>query len=259
MNRKDLSKEFLVGCLVIFVLLLLFIFGWLMGVVGPLNPQVRYSVLYAFAGGVEVGSPVRVSGVKVGKVEKIEFLPSDQTLTETQATLRVTIGISKAASEVVRDDSRFYVNMAGIIGERYVEISPGTFGAKVLNAGSTVRGVDPPRIDQLLSQGYGVFGRVQEFMDANEKTITDFLKQMNHFMTDANKLLKGSDKQQFLNLIQNMNDLAIDAKGLTKRLHEARTEEFFDQLMELVRRAHEIDKPALKKFLQEEGIRARIF
>lgn len=260
MNSKDLSKEFLVGCLVLLVVVLLFLFGWLMGVVGPLHPESKFYLLYGFAGGVEVGSPVRVSGVKVGKVEKIEFLPAQfQFKPEDRVTLKLTIGVAKNAAEVVREDSKFYVNMAGIIGERYIEVSPGSTESKPLSQGATVRGIDPPRIDQLISQGYGVFGRVQDFMDENEETITDFLRQLKGFMADANKLLKGNDKHKIMALIDNMNELALDARSLTKHLHDAKTEEFFNQLMEVVKRANEIDKPALKKFLQEEGVRARIF
>lgn len=260
MQSKDISKEFLVGCLVLLVVVLLFLFGWLMGVVGPLHPQARYYLLYGFAGGVEVGSPVRVSGVKVGKVEKIEFLPKDfQYRPEDRVTLKLTVGVTRNAAEVVREDSKFYVNMAGIIGERYIEVSPGSSTSKILSDNATVRGIDPPRIDQLISQGYGVFGRVQDFLDQNEETITDFLRDLKGFMGDANKFLKGSDRNKVSALIGNMNDLVVDAKSLTKHLHDARTEEFFNELMELIRRAHEIDKPTLKKFLQEEGIRARIF
>ena len=260
MQKKDLSKEFLVGCLLLFVTVLVFLFGWLMGVVGPIRPHTQYSLLYAFAGGVEVGSPVRVSGVKVGKVERIEFVPQDFTQpADDRVTLKLTVGVSQNASHIVREDSKFYVNMAGIIGERYIEISPGSSIAKPLKGGAVVRGIDPPRIDQLLSQGYGVFGKIQDFLDENENTMTEFLGQLKGFMKDATKILRGTEKEKFIQLIENMNALAIDARSLTKHLHDAKSEKFFEQLLEMTDRAHSIDKGALKKFLQEEGIRARIF
>ena len=97
-------------------------FGWLMGGIGTWKRQVHFSVLYGFAGGVEVGSPVRVSGVKVGKVESIEFVAGEVE----GVSLRVNVAVSQAAATQVREDSRFFINMAGIIGERYVEISPGS-------------------------------------------------------------------------------------------------------------------------------------
>ena len=49
------------------------VFAWTLGLGNPFKQTVDYYVTYNFAGGIEIGSPVRVSGIKVGKVEKIEF------------------------------------------------------------------------------------------------------------------------------------------------------------------------------------------
>jgi phospholipid/cholesterol/gamma-HCH transport system substrate-binding protein len=258
-NAKGLQKEFWVGVLFLFVVVLLVIFGWLMGAIGPLQSQSKFFVLYNFAGGIEVGSPVRVSGVKVGKVSKIEFLPESTETGQERVSLKLSIEVSNRAVPSVRQDSRFYVNMAGIIGEKYIEISPGSSTAPVLTNGATVRGVDPPRIDQLLSQGYGVFGRIMDFMDENEKTLTEFLGGMKDLIADANKLLKGRERQKLLTLIDNLNSVTSDIHELSSRMKNPETKKFYDQVYDLVDRAHSIDKPLIQKFLQEEGIRARIF
>ena len=256
---KRLTKEFLVGALVLLVISLMLGFGWLMGVLGPFSKDFEYQVNYAFAGGVEIGSPVRVSGVKVGKGEKIEFLQSDAENDSDPTNLRITITVSPVAAQSVRKTSRFYVNMAGIIGERYIEITPGDKSSELLPRGSVVRGIDPPRIDQLLSQGYGVFGKIQEFLEQNEKSVTDFVKSLDSLLRDANKLLRGEDKRKFFQLVDNLNEMSTDLKFMVKDLRDPESKEIFKQLAELVRRAHQVDKAALKKFLQEEGVRARIF
>jgi len=259
MKKSGYSKEFLVGSLVLLVMGLLLTFGWLMGAINPFRSDERFHLLYAFAGGVEVGSPVRVSGVKVGKVEKIEFISPDGKDPADRASLKITISVSKKAAEAVRNDSRFYVNMAGIIGERYIEISPGSRQESVLAGGSTVRGVDPPRIDQLLSQGYGVFGRIQELLDENEKALTEFVDHFNRVLIEANQFFKGQDRRKLFALVENMNEVTLNLKGVTKTVNDPEFKEVFKMLAELVKRAHQVDKPALKKFLQEEGVRARIF
>jgi phospholipid/cholesterol/gamma-HCH transport system substrate-binding protein len=260
---KHSGKEFMVGCLVVLAVGLALVFGWLMGLLGPFHREARYELLYGFAGGVEVGSPVRVSGVKVGKVEAIQFLPEEARKEHEKqsdlVTLQLTISVADKARSAVRRDSRFYVNMAGIIGERYIEISPGSRDQAELPPGSVVRGVDPPRIDQLLSQGYGVFGRIQDFLDRNEKSVSDLLTQVDLLIGDLNKALKAGEKRRIISLIDNLNDISIDVKQVTKRFNDRETKEFFTRVDELVKRAHDIDKPALHKFLQEEGIRARIF
>jgi phospholipid/cholesterol/gamma-HCH transport system substrate-binding protein len=129
----------------------------------------------------------------------------------------------------------------------------------VLNPSQPVRGVDPPRLDQLLSQGYGVFGRIQDFLDANESTIKDFLDEVTVVLTEANKMLKGPNREKFFTLIDNLNVVTSDLKGITGKLRDPETKKFFERLDILVQRAQGVDKAALKKFLQEEGVRVHIF
>jgi phospholipid/cholesterol/gamma-HCH transport system substrate-binding protein len=255
-RRKKLSRELSVGLLALLALALMGLFGWLMGAWRPFATEVRYQLLYGFAGGVEVGSPVRVSGVKVGRVESIQFLPPGEV---EGVSLALTIAVAAKAAPSIREDSKFYINMAGIIGERYVEISPGSGSAAVLKAGSRTRGEDPPRIDQLLSQGYGVFGKVQEFLESNEKVITEFLSQAKGLLDDANKMLKQTDRRKLFALLDNLVVITNDMKGFTSSLKDEKSRRFFDQLIDVMARVHGVDKAALKKFLQEEGVRARIF
>ncbi len=253
MNK--LSKEFWVGLLLLSVLALLLVFGSLLGMLGTFSRDARFAVLYSFAGGVEVGSAVRVSGVKVGKVESIEFIPPTTVDAGDPASLRITISVAKRALGTIRKDSRFYVNMAGIIGERYIEITPGS--GEPVAPGSVVRGVDPPRIDQLLSQGYNVFGRVAEFLEKKEGTISEFIDQLSHLLTDANEFLKGKENRKaFFTLISNLS--AISSQ-LRDGLNDPEGKLFFQRLSTLLKRAEQMDEKTLRKFLQEEGIRARIF
>ena len=166
---------------------------------------------------------------------------------------------SQKAVSTLKDDSKFYVNMAGIIGERYMEITPGTENGKPLVAGAVVRGIDPPRVDQLLSQGYNVFGKVQEFLERNEKPMQEIGESMEALIGALNKTLKGSEKKKLVVLLDNMASITTDIRAVSHHLNDAKTKDFFRRLNDLVERANEIDKPALKKFLQEEGVRARIF
>src|SRR5689334_18901837 len=129
-----LSNEAKVGALLLTTAALAVVFAWMIGVRNPFDRTADFYVTYNFAGGIEVGSPVRVSGIKVGKVENIEFFtPATPTQTvglkepgsasEVNAEnalvpLKIRISIRKEAMRGVRADSRFYINLAGIIGER---------------------------------------------------------------------------------------------------------------------------------------------
>lgn len=252
-------KEFWVGVLVLSSIGLLLLFAWLLGIIQPLNKRAQYSVYYQFAGGVEVGAPVRVSGVKVGKVEKIEFLSAPPSEHLAGTSVKLNIGLDPEVRNLIRQNSKFYINIAGIIGERYLEITPGSEESAVLESGAEIRGMDPPRVDQLLSQGYGVFGRIQDFLERNETTMQELLSSVHSLMTDTNVILKKLDRRKMSQLIENLNTVSSNFAVLSQQLRGAKSVKFIDQLADLVDRAHQIDKPALQKFLQEEGVRARIF
>ena len=61
-----LSNEAKVGFLLFATLMLTGVFAWLLGASNPFKRTVTFYVNYNFAGGIEVGSPVRVAGIKVG-------------------------------------------------------------------------------------------------------------------------------------------------------------------------------------------------
>lgn len=65
-----------VGLLTILAFFLVIFFAFLMGLISPLSNGKELHVMYNYAGGIEEGSPVRVMGIKVGKVKKITFDPT---------------------------------------------------------------------------------------------------------------------------------------------------------------------------------------
>jgi phospholipid/cholesterol/gamma-HCH transport system substrate-binding protein len=122
-----------------------------------------------------------------------------------------------------------------------------------------VRGVDPPRIDQLISQGYGVFGRIEEFLESNEKTLSVFLGSLNRLMLDLQKVIDKTDQKKLAVFLEDLYRITGDIKTMTAHITGPDGQKAFEKITELIDRAHEIDKDSVKKFFQEEGIRARVF
>ncbi|NBV50478.1 hypothetical protein EBR78_04560, partial [bacterium] len=87
----------------------------------------------------------------------------------------------------------------------------------------------------------------------------ELLTTVNSLMTDTNSILKRLDRKRMGQLIDNLNEVSANVAVLSRGLRTEKGRKFVDQLSELVDRAHQIDKPTLKQFLQEEGVRARIF
>lgn len=266
-----LSNEAKVGFLLFATLVLTVVFAWLMGASNPFKRSVTFYLTYNFAGGIEVGSPVRVAGIKVGKVEKINFFTPDNSFsapdakpTEVLTPLRLKISIDKEAALGVRKDSKFYINLAGIIGERYIEITPGSMSAAMIADGDVQRGIDPPRIDQLISQSFDLAGKIKEILDENQGDISKSIKLLYELSANVNKTLAHIDRSKMFKtdiaqLINNLIEITGDVKTMTSKSRTEEGKKTLDLLHKLLWRLEPLDKEAINKFFQKEGIRTRLF
>jgi phospholipid/cholesterol/gamma-HCH transport system substrate-binding protein len=257
-----MKVEFKVGLLALASFVLIILFAYFMGFISPFSNNRELNVMYNYAGGIEEGSPVRVMGIKVGKVKAIAFDPGYKMSNGEEVKLRVTVTIDKKAWTSVRKDSKFFINLAGVIGEKFLEISPGTMDAGEFNSGDFVRGEDPPRIDQMISQGYGLAGKMIELIEKNQGSVSNIITQLDHLTTNFNKTLalldKTSKNKDMVRLLDNAVKISDDMAYLTNGLRSKKAEESYDLIHKLLFRLEPLDAAAIKKFFQEEGVRAHI-
>lgn len=258
-----MKVETKVGLLAFVSAMMVVFFAYLMGFISPFSNARELNVMYNYAGGIEEGSPVRVMGIKVGKVKSITFDPTYRAANGEEVKLRLTITVDKKAWTSVRKDSKFFINLAGVIGEKFLEISPGSMEADEFSSGDHVRGEDPPRIDQLISQGYGLAGKLLEMVEKNEGSVSNTIQQLDRLMTNFNKTLalldKTSKNKEVSRLVDNAIKISDDMAYLTHNLRSKKAEETYDLVHKLLFRLEPLDGPVIKKFFQEEGVRARIF
>lgn len=252
-----------VGILLIVSVILIAVFALALGAVQPFSNSNDLRVAYNFAGGLEVGSPVRVMGIKVGKVRSIRFEPNYKMANGEEVKLIITISVSKEAWPTIRTDSRFYINLAGVIGEKFLEISPGTLENAQLEPGQTVRGEDPPRIDQLISQSYALAGKILEFVNKNEGSVIQTIETMNKLVVNVDKMLRQLEKTskdpEVHRIVKNLSTIMDDGAFFTQKMRTPEAQKTISLLNDLLRRLEPLDAKAIKKFLQDEGIRARLF
>jgi len=104
---------------------------------------------FSNAGGLKNGAVVEIAGVEVGRVKKI-------TLKDYQANVQLQI---KSKVEI-QDDAIASIKTKGLIGEKYVEITPGG-SDKIIKAGGKIRDTQPPfDIEKAISKV--IFGKVSE-------------------------------------------------------------------------------------------------
>ncbi len=259
-----MKHETKVGLLFLATFALIIGFAYFLSSYNPFSDANEVKLLFNFAGGIEEGSPVRAMGIKVGKVKSIEFDASKKDASGEEVKLVVTITVAKKAWDTVREDSRFFINLAGVIGEKYIEISPGSSDKPHLSAGGYYRGEDPPRIDQLLSQSYSLAGKILEMVENNEGDVVSIIKNIDNLVTNFNKAMEmltktGGSKNELGSLIKNLNQITGDIAHVSGKLKTKDADEAIALMHRLLWRLDELDKKAIKKFFQEEGIKAKLF
>ena len=135
----------------VFVLIGVLAAGWLSVKLGRMDLLGGHGYVitadFPTVGGLKTGSPVEIAGVGIGQVDTIK-------LVDEQARVVMTIrdGVK------LQDDSIASIKTKGLIGERYVRISPGG-SEKIIGPNGRIREVEPPvDIEELLSKY--IFGKV---------------------------------------------------------------------------------------------------
>ena len=260
-----MNSETKVGLLFLSSVVMVIAFVYYLGAFNPFASAHRLTVTYNFAGGIELGSPVRVMGIKVGKVKDIIFDPHLKLAggSSEQNKIRIVISVSKSAWESLRSDSQFYINLAGVIGEKFIEITPGSVDAEPLKPGQIVQGEDPPRIDQMISQSYALAGKVLELVENNKGDVVSTIRLMNELVSNLNSTLgqvnKLTKRGDMVKLIENSVALTGDLRYFTGEMRSEEGQETFKLMNELLFRLKDVDKKAIKKFFQKEGIKAKLF
>ena len=107
------------------------------------------SAQFTSASGLRTGAEVEIAGVRVGRVTSIAL---DATHPMANITLRINKGVT------IYDDAIASVKTSGLIGDKYINISPGGGGEKLDNGG-TISDTEPD-VDLINLISKYVFGKV---------------------------------------------------------------------------------------------------
>ncbi len=136
--------ELKVGVFILIGVAILFMIVFSIGDINLSKSGYRVKVLFNFAGGIGSSAPVRLAGVGVGQVQGIQIIhdPKDD---KTKAELTAWINDSVK----IEEDAVVTINTLGLLGEKYLEIFPGTPGAPTVLPDGTLVGKDPVSMEKI--------------------------------------------------------------------------------------------------------------
>jgi phospholipid/cholesterol/gamma-HCH transport system substrate-binding protein len=158
----------------IFVVIGILLFGWMTVKIEKIQIKERgvlFNTTFDSATGLDRSSPVRVAGIHIGNVDG----------------LALEGGKAKITFHVPKDfplykDAKAFIRSEGFLGEKYVEIFPGTPGQPRLEANATVQqGAPPVDMEQFLSQ----VGALRDDVKEVTKPLGDVLKAVDAKKVDG--------------------------------------------------------------------------
>jgi phospholipid/cholesterol/gamma-HCH transport system substrate-binding protein len=109
------------------------------------------TAVFGFANGLKKNAPVRLAGVESGLVKdlKIFYDRSDE-----RTKVKVTMWLGQDVQ--IPADSTVIINQLGLMGEKYVEIIPGSEKENFLADDAAITGRDPVAMEELSSMFDGI-------------------------------------------------------------------------------------------------------
>jgi phospholipid/cholesterol/gamma-HCH transport system substrate-binding protein len=207
------SLELKVGALILLSVALLGGFVALLGNFS-LRGGHRIYVDFDFSGNIQSGAAVKISGIKVGKIEEVRFLGGQlDPQTNRRVQVRIVAWIEDRVKDAVRKNAEFFVNTQGVLGEQYLEIQPGSFEQPPLEEGAIVRGVDPPRTDLIVARLYEFLDSITSLLRDDKDVIRDFLKSGSSVVRTLDGILK-ENQTEIGKLLVNIDSLTKEGSQL---------------------------------------------
>jgi phospholipid/cholesterol/gamma-HCH transport system substrate-binding protein len=146
-RRQDLTgaRPLTVGLITLFVFAVAIYFGFAKDV--PFTHDFRVKAVFESSNSIRKNSPVRIAGVNVGKVVKVDGKPGTNAAVVTMEIKKKGLPIHKDATIKIRP--RIFLE-----GNFFVDVKPGTPTAPTIDDGDTIpitQTATPVQFDQLLS------------------------------------------------------------------------------------------------------------
>ncbi len=127
------------------------------------TPKVQIYAIFDDVKGLREGSPVWFSGIEIGSVKALNFIP--------QHRIKALLSIDSDVLKYLKKDSKATILTFGLLGDKYVEISPGSKDTEGLNAGDTITGSSQTEVREIVETGRESIERLSDFIKVLEEII----------------------------------------------------------------------------------------
>ena len=200
-----------VGALVLLgaasVAALLFLMGEL-----SFGQRTELKVDYAHTGNVVVGAPVRLGGVTVGRVTRVELMPDRRDSGGDPLPVQMVLEIDPKVLKSIHTDALVTVATQGPLGEPYLEVGTGSLGTPLVGEAHALRGLDAPRLDLIGATLNKLLQSVSRaFEQGSGEGAPDVLRSVGHLVGTLDDVI-GKRKDDLGSLITDLSQASRDLR-----------------------------------------------
>ena len=194
------SFELKVGIFIFIGIVILSVIVFSIGNFYSIKRGYTMDILFSFANGLSVGAPIRYAGVEVGEVQDIEVYFDEK---EHKPMVRLLAWVSQ--NTWINEDAKATINTLGLLGEKYLEIVPGTREKRLLKQGDALRGQDPISTEELTRQTEKTLTKIDTMIESINKIVGDEEFRVSIKSTISNLESLGVELKDFITLAKEGN------------------------------------------------------
>jgi len=122
-------------------------------------------VLFLASDGIEKNAPVRLSGLKVGKVVNVRIAPEQGD--------KIELTLSVFSDTVIKRDTKASIKTQGLIGGKYVELNGGSANSPAVEPDGMIIGEESFKVDDLTKMALDVVAKLKHIADNIDTMIGD--------------------------------------------------------------------------------------
>lgn len=183
------------------------------------SPRDVYTIRYTVSlSGLEPGAPVKFNGVRVGRVDSIRIDREDV------GAVLVTVSLDRGTP--VKKDTRAVVNLTGITGLKYIELTGGTKESGFLAPGDRIEAGESlvdrltGKAEDIAIKAEAVLGQVHEFLsDANRARIEHLIEDADDLLVSARTLIE-ENRANVAEITARMSEAGASLASLLRTVDE---------------------------------------
>ncbi len=172
------------------------------------NPVYKLTTTFYNVSGLQVGNNIRFSGIVIGTVDNIAII--------NDSTVKVDMLIRQGVKQFIKTDSEVAIGSEGLIGDRLLVISQGSFEAPLAREGEQLESTEPVETDAIMLS----LQITAENAEVITQELAEIMTKINSGTGTLGRLIQ--DTTIAKNLDQTIINLKKSSKGLDENMNAAK-------------------------------------